>query len=213
MRKIAALIEIKIVLILTILCIWLRGPVGKHFAYAAVAAVIIGWLARKERTQTWKTFFKELPGELGLVNWTLALLGAMLFLGKVAYSKHLLGYVETPEIIAFFFGYLGWGLAQQLLLNGFLVNRIKECGIGDIATSLAAGTIFGALHLPNPVLVPITFVGGIALAYLFLKWRNLYILAIAQVLVATIVFHTISPNLHHNFRVGPTYYTWAPPKH
>jgi len=34
-----------------------------------------------------------------------------------------------------------------------------------LRASLIAGTIFAALHWPNPVLVPLTWIGGIAMSW------------------------------------------------
>ncbi len=204
MRKLIAPVEIGIVFLLAMLRIWFHEPEKTCFGYLAAAIVLAGWIMRKETFES-----------LGLKNWVFASLGALIFVGKSISGKHLLGYAGTGRIVLFLVAYFGWALFQQLVMNAFFAKRFKECGSSDQKTAFWTGAIFAAFHFPNPVLMPLTFVGGAALSYIFLrmKSKNLYLLAFAQVLAAAIVFYAIPASMHHNFRVGPGFYTRTPPKH
>ena len=68
--------------------------------------------------------------------------------------------------------------------------------------ALVAGALFGALHWPNPVLVPLTFVGGVAMAWLFATERNILVLALGQALLGALVWWAFPIAWHHSMRVG-----------
>src|ERR1019366_3335996 len=63
-----------------------------------------------------------------------------------------------------------------------------------------------ALHWPNPVLVPLTFIGGAAMARMFARVRNLLPLAAGQALLGLLMSCAFPIAWHHMMRVGPGYY-------
>ncbi len=73
-------------------------------------------------------------------------------------------------------------------------------------SSLLAGAIFAALHWPNPVLVPVTFISGTAMAWLFARQRNIIPLAVGQAILGSLVWWAFPLAWHHSLRVGPVYY-------
>ena len=55
-----------------------------------------------------------------------------------------------------FGSYLGFCVLQQVGLNSLLTNRLlRAFGGKPVPAALLAGLLFGALHWPNPVLVPV----------------------------------------------------------
>ena len=76
-----------------------------------------------------------------------------------------------------FVAYFAFCLLQQVALNSYLTNRLLYAFAEPRAAALVAGIIFAALHFPNPVLVPLTFVGGTAMSWLFSRERNILPLA------------------------------------
>jgi len=107
--------------------------------------------------------------------------------------------------------YIAFCLLQQVGLNSYLTNRLLGATDSAVRASLLAGTIFAALHWPNPVLVPLTFVGGVAMAWLFARERNIIPLAIGQGVLGTLVWWAFPVAWHHAMRVGPGFYTFHPP--
>ncbi len=102
--------------------------------------------------------------------------------------------------------YFAFCMLQQVALQSFLNNRLMSLISRRWLSSLACGLIFGALHWPNPVLVPVTFVGGFVLAWLFARQRNILPLAVGQAILGTLTWWAFPLAWHHSLRVGPVYY-------
>src|SRR6266480_204540 len=109
-----------------------------------------------------------------------------------------------------FFGYMAFCLLQQVGLSSYVTNRLFAATDNAVRASLIAGTIFAALHWPNPVLVPLTCVGGIAMSWLFVRERNILPLALGQSILGTLVWWAIPVAWHHAMRVGPGFYHFHP---
>jgi len=105
-----------------------------------------------------------------------------------------------------FFGYLAFCLMQQVGLNSLVTNRLLAAMESPVRASLMAGTLFGLLHWPNPVLVPLTWVGGILMSWLFAKERNILPLTLWQGVLGTLVWWAFPVAWHHAMRVGPGFY-------
>ncbi len=104
-----------------------------------------------------------------------------------------------------FGGYLAFCLLQQVGLNSFLTNRLMAAFEKPVPSALLAGTAFAALHWPNPVLVPLTFVGGVAMSWLFATERNILPLTLGQAILGALVWWAFPLAWHHSMRVGPGY--------
>lgn len=102
--------------------------------------------------------------------------------------------------------YFAFCLLQQVALNSLLTNRLLALVHRDSLAALFAGVIFAACHWPNPVLVPLTFIGGIVFAWLFARHRNILPLALIQSILGSIAWWSFPVAWHHNLRVGPGYY-------
>lgn len=104
-----------------------------------------------------------------------------------------------------FFRLLGWALLQQYLLQGFIHLRLRDLIPSDRARDATAGGIFAILHLPNPVLVPVTFLAGWVFAVLFRRNPNLPVLVLCHAIGSTAVAFAFDPSVLHRMRVGPGY--------
>lgn len=104
--------------------------------------------------------------------------------------------------------YFAFCIFQQVVLNSLVTNRLLELYSRPWLAAVIAGTIFAAAHWPNPVLVPLTFIGGTAMAGLFARERNILPLAVLQVVLSLLVWWAFPLAWHHGLRVGPGYYTF-----
>ena len=117
-----------------------------------------------------------------------------------------------PNLISWrrLWSYFAFCLLQQVALNSLLQNRMMELVGNEWASAALTGAIFAACHWPNPVLVPVTFVGGATMAWMFGRQRNIIPLAIGQAVLGSIVFWAFPMAWHHHMRVGPGYYALWP---
>src|SRR5216684_1273746 len=79
-----------------------------------------------------------------------------------------------------FFGYFSFCLLQQVALNSYLMDRFLSAVERPWIAALFSSIVFAALHWPNPVLVPLTLVGGFAMCWLFARERNILPLTLGQ---------------------------------
>jgi hypothetical protein len=126
----------------------------------------------------------------------------------------LLGALHRPAehllVPKHFFGYMAFCLLQQVGLNSYLTNRLLGVTESPVRASLLAGVTFAALHWPNPVLIPLTFIAGVAMSWLFARDRNIIPLAIGQGTLGTLVWWAFPVAWHHAMRVGPGFYNFHP---
>jgi len=103
--------------------------------------------------------------------------------------------------------YFAFCMLQQVALNSLLQNRMISLVRNQWAASTVTGLIFAACHWPNPVLVPLTLLGGAAMAWMFGRVRNIIPLVFGQVLLGMLVSWAFPMAWHHHLRVGPGYYS------
>ncbi len=108
-----------------------------------------------------------------------------------------------------FVGYFSFCLLQQVAVNSYLMNRFLSCLKNPRIAALLASVIFAALHWPNPVLVPVTLIGGFAMCLLFARERNILPLTLGQAILGGLVWWAFPIAWHHAMRVGPGYYSFA----
>lgn len=109
-----------------------------------------------------------------------------------------------------FVGYFAFCLLQQIGLQSLTTNRLLKGLRSQELVAFVAGLLFGALHWPNPVLVPLTFIGGTAMCWLFARERNILPLVLGQAILGGLVWWAFPLAWHHSMRVGPGYYTYVP---
>ncbi len=144
------------------------------------------------------------PATRQALKYFSAMLAGLLVIGlALGASPHL-----PPNLISWhrLWTYFAFCLLQQIALNSLVHNRMLSLVRGERAAASLTGMIFAACHWPNPVLVPLTFLAGAAMAYMFGRVRNIIPLAIGQALLGSLVFWAFPLAWHHHLRVGPSYY-------
>ena len=120
---------------------------------------------------------------------------------------------SLPGFIRRFWGYAIWSFAQQFLLQDFFLLRLRRLLPGHTtAAVITAAAIFAAAHLPNPVLTLFTLVWGLVACAAFVRWQNLYPLAIAHALLGITVAVCLPGAATHNMHVGLGYFHWQHPQ-
>ena len=99
-----------------------------------------------------------------------------------------------------------WALFQQYALNGF-INRRAQLALGKgMKSVLVVALVFSLLHFPNPLLVILTFAGGLIWAAVYQRQPNLFALALSHSVSSIALALTVSPNLLNSLRVGFKYF-------
>jgi len=184
------------------------------------------WRGQAMMPATWWVFAVWLAGSFVLRGDTPKTLGwrgdnlwaatrrAALFFGAacavVCVAGLFLGMLQRPASHLSeprkFVGYFAFCVLQQVGLNSLVTNRLLSAFEKRGAAALMAGILFAALHWPNPVLVPLTFVGGVGMAWLFARERNILPLAVGQAILGALVWWAFPLAWHHSMRVGPGYW-------
>jgi hypothetical protein len=155
----------------------------------------IGWRADNLWPASRNTF-------LLLALAILMICGAGVFLG--GFDRISLHFKEPQRFV----GYFMFCVVQQVGLNSLLTNRLMAAFAKPAPVILLAGALFAALHWPNPVLMPLTFVGGVVMSFLFVRERNILPLALGQAILGLLISWAFPVAWHHAMRVGPGYFTF-----
>lgn len=188
---------------LILVTVWTRTPEQRFFYWSAFAWIAItGWMSRN-RSRPIGLGFKNLGRSL----WIVAAATALFFIGvSIAAHLHSLHKLYGPlPFSRHILEYSLWALMQQYILQVYVLLRLLRLGMGRRAGVALATLLFAIVHIPNPVLVPAVMLWGAVACLLYLRYRNLYPLAIAHGLLGMCIAVTVPNALHHHLRVGLGY--------
>jgi membrane protease YdiL (CAAX protease family) len=191
--------------------IWTERPLQRWLYWAAIAwfalSVIVsfpGWKAIGcSIAQIWRAWW--LVGAALVVAFAAGLLANQLHT-----LHHPSGVVAWVRAFA---GYAVWATLQQFLLQGYFLIRLLRLIPNSAYAAITAASVFALAHLPNPILTPVTLLWGLVACFAFLKFRNIWPLAIAHAIFGISIAVTVPGPVVHNMRVGLGYLTYHPPGH
>lgn len=189
--------------------IWTERPL-QRWLYWAAAAYLIATLCASHAS--WKELGLR-PSQPLRSIWIVpaALVCAAL---AVLISAHEHALAWPRGLVPFLHRYIGyaiWAAGQQVLLQDFFLLRLLRLTGSKRAAGLATAAIFCLAHLPNPILTAVTLVWGLVACFHFLKYRDLYSLAIAHAILGVTISMTLPAPVVRNMRVGLGYLTY--PRH
>lgn len=193
---------------LVLLVIWTPRPLQTVLFYVAVAALAAIF---------WRSFKSWSAMGLRTANFlrSLWVMGVAMILATVAVFLAIrLHTLHVPDGLVLFlktyWGYALWSFVQQILLLDFFLLRLLRLLPGRKSAVAATAGIFALAHLPNPILTPLTLLWGLAACLVFLRYRNLYPLAMAHAIFGICIAITVPGPASHNMRVGLGYLQYRP---
>jgi membrane protease YdiL (CAAX protease family) len=211
LTKRRALLELALGYGLILLVLWTPRPWQRPlYILAAVVIATIFWIgftsAQSMGLRT-TNFLRSL--------WIVAI-ALLISAASIALAIHFQTLHPVHGPVAFFkryWGYALWSFVQQLLLQDFFLRRLRLLLPSAGLAAFAAAAIFSIAHIPSPVLTTITFIMGLAACLLFVRYRNLYPLAIAHAILGVTIAITLPNPIIRNMRVGLGYLTYPRTHH
>lgn len=203
--RVIAEIAISYALILAV--IWSPRTIQRYLWIVAAAAVVAIVYTSFEGAKSMGLRITNLLRSLWIVLAALVL--AVIAIVVAARFGTLRLPSGVAAFIATYCAYSIWSGVQQFLLQGFFLLRFLRIMPNRYYAALTAASLFALAHLPNPILAPVTLLWGFAACLLFLRYRNLYPLAIAHAILGITVAMTIPGHIDHNMRVGLGYLTYG----
>lgn len=107
-----------------------------------------------------------------------------------------------------FAGYGVWCCFQEYLVQCYFHRRLMTIVSKPHVSSALVALMFGAAHIPNPVLIAATVLGGFILAEVYARHPNIWPLALAQTAGGLLIAALVPGSVIHNMRVGPGYFSY-----
>jgi membrane protease YdiL (CAAX protease family) len=196
------------VLALLLAQMWVAVPVlgsqgSQRLTSLAVLAVVLALCAWSNRRHGggWGFRIESLgPAARLAALLTLPALAVILGAGRELGSLHAPG-----RLAARFAVLLLWALVQQFILQTVILREAKSALPRQAALLTAAG-LFALVHLPNPLLTPVTFVAALGWCWVYDRHPNLLPIALSQAVASLALAAAFDPAITGGMRVGYGYF-------
>lgn len=180
--------------------LWSQGRSQAYWYAAALVVLVMSVLFSHPRSRELGIGWQGLKGSA----WTIPLAAVVCGGGLlIAYEFRTLSFLYGSQPIYWHsIFYVIWAIEQQFILNSFFYKRFESL-LGDTTIAvLVTALLFSLVHIPNPVLVPATFLGGIFFVETFRRWRNIYPIAVAHAMFGLTLAMTVPDHWLRHMRVG-----------
>jgi len=196
------------IVLIVLVQIWLVIPIWNPGFKARTVPVILvlglaAWRQFRKRSH-WGLSPKALvPASIRAAVFTLpVVLFAVLYLVLGSSTTPKWASVNLPVTFGFLFI---WALGQQFALQAVILEEsIEKLKEGRKAVLLTAG-IFALLHLPNPFLTAVTFVGGVVWCSIYRRYPNIVPLALSHAISSLSLMAALDREITGGMRVGYSY--------
>jgi membrane protease YdiL (CAAX protease family) len=188
---------------LILIVIWTPNPLQHILYWVAFAWIAITAILRRKETAPNGLGFEGLLPSFWIVGAAVIVFFAGVALAMHLHTLHAL-YGPLP-VITHVWGYALWALMQQFILQIYVLTRLLRLGMNRTPAVVLSAILFAAAHIPNPILVALTLVWGAISCMLFLRYRNLYTVALAHGILGMCLAITVPNHINHHMRVGLGY--------
>lgn len=201
--KLADLFQVGVGFALIMMAVWTIGPLQRTLFWTSAA-----WFAAWGLIDLWKK--RHRPFRLPSIGIpVLIVFTAILFAGGLVAAAAGLGTLHglfgVREPLRHAGAYICWAIIQQYIQQTFFFSRFERVIRNGLLASFSAAFLFGVIHLPNPVLAPVTFLGGWLLSELFRRFRTVLPLGFAHGLIGIAIAISVPDHIQHHMRVGLSY--------
>jgi membrane protease YdiL (CAAX protease family) len=102
-----------------------------------------------------------------------------------------------------------WSVLQEFILQSFFFLQLESL-LGGRRAVWAAALLFGAVHLPSPVLTVGAFLGGLFFCEMFRRYRSLVPVGLAHAMLGLTIAASFPDSMLHHMRVGEAYLSFHP---
>jgi membrane protease YdiL (CAAX protease family) len=181
--------------------VWLvEGRAADELVYIP-GGIVVGltvWhnASRREWGFSWRRFWPGLGLTLAL---SLVLCLLILAVGAAAGTLH-----DRRDFLGNFAPLIVWGGAQQWVLQTVVLREAQRTSSrrGGIAV---AALLFGAVHLPNPFLAPVTAAAALLWCWLYDRYPNVIPLALSHALGTMAVLYAFDAGITGRLRIGAAF--------
>lgn len=181
--------------------VWLiEGHAPRSFVYVPGTLVVALTVWHNLRHGEWGFSWRALvPGLRLSLGTTLPLALLILGLGAAIGTLH-----DRRDFLGHLAGLFVWGAAQQGVLQTVVLREAQR------ATSRKAGIViaallFGAMHLPNPFLAPVTAGGALVWGWIYDRHPNIIPLALSHALGTLAILYAFDESITGRLRIGASY--------
>ncbi|RXH57788.1 CPBP family intramembrane glutamic endopeptidase [Granulicella sibirica] len=204
-----ALIEVGVGYLLILAVLWTPRPWQRYLYWLPVL-----WIAGTTALSFDNVAALGLRTANLLRSFWIAGVAACLSAITVAVAAHLHTLHAQASVVWFaksYIGYAIWAFVQQFLMMDFFLPRFLRLSTRPAYAVLTAAGVFALAHLPNPVLTVLTLVWGLVGCWHFLRYRNLYPLALSHAILGITIAVCVPGYVTHNMRVGLGYLRYRQP--
>lgn len=206
-----AILEVFIVYALVVAALWTYGHVQVFWIAMGVTCVIVMSVRGARSSRELGLGRPPRQGSARIIAFGLLAAFAILGIGAVAGTLHLPHGRHSP--VLGFVIYLAFAFAQEFVLQSFFLVRLETLFSTSSMPSprrtvWAAAALFCLAHIPNPVLVPATFLGALLFCETFRRFRNIYPIALIHLALGLAVAAAVPEALTHQMKIGLAYLTY-----
>ena len=180
---------------------WLvEGRAADELVYIPSAIVIALTVWHNARARAWgfewRRFWRGLTVTLA-VSFVLCVL--ILAIGAAVGTLH-----DRRDFLGNYAPLILWGGAQQWVLQTVVLREAQRASSRQAGIVIAA-LLFGAVHLPNPFLAPVTAVAALVWCWIYDRYPNIIPLALSHALGTMAILYAFDTGITGRLRIGAAY--------
>jgi membrane protease YdiL (CAAX protease family) len=175
-----------------------RGPDDLVYLPGAIVVALTVW--HDARTGEWGFGWRRFRRGLAVtLVMSLALCLVILGIGAAVGTLH-----DRRDFLGNFAPVILWGGAQQWVLQTVVLREAQRASSRRAGIVIAA-LLFGAVHLPNPFLAPVTAAAALLWCWLYDRYPNIIPLALSHALGTMAVLYAFDTLITGRLRIGAAF--------